>query len=113
MYFGPQPEMSIETLRLCRATAISPSVQGQPGWATTMFNLGKSAAMLSICSGRPWENLKPRPPGSPAPMAVVPQWISTGAPRSCITSQIGLSCESDGAKPCTGGWYFAPSGQGS
>ena len=102
-YFGPHPEMSIDTLRLCSATAINSSVQGQPGWAAMMFSRGSRAATSSICIGRPCDSLKPRPPGSPAPIAVVPQWISTGAPSDCSKSQTGRNCGSLGAKPCTGG----------
>ena len=66
MYFGPQPEMSRETFFLWRATAMSSSVQGQPGWAATMLRRGKLAATVSMWMGRPSSSLKPRPPGSPA-----------------------------------------------
>ena len=88
-YFGAQPDISQYTFPLCRATAVVSSTQGQPGWAMTILRFGKSAARSSIAEGCACRILAPMPPGSPAPMPVVPTSIITAAFSSSITSNSG------------------------
>src|SRR5206468_563126 len=87
--FGAQPDISQYTLPLCRATAVVSSTHGQPGCAITILRLGKSAASSSIDEGCAWRIFAPMPPGSPAPMPVVPTSIITAAFSSSITSNSG------------------------
>ena len=89
-YLGAQPESSQYTLPLCSATAVISSVQGQPGWAAIMVSAGKRAARLSMASGRACSSLAPSPPGSPAPIPVVPTSIITGTPSPAMVSNSGF-----------------------
>src|SRR5215467_2099790 len=90
-YFGDQPDRSMCTCRLCRATASASSCQGNDGWARMMGMPGKSAATSSISIGLEYFSRIPPPPGSPAPMPVWPVWNSVGTPSSSIAAYSGYT----------------------
>jgi hypothetical protein len=88
-YFGAHPDISQYTLPLWSATVVVSSTHGQPGCAMRIFRSGKSAASRSIAAGCAWRMTAPMPPGSPAPMPVVPTSIITAAPSDEISSNNG------------------------